>query len=347
MTLCKTLRDLLEGWVREPPGVRLTGISLDSRKILAGDAYIAVQGSENHGLEFALSAVEAGAVAVLHDGLQEPPALAVPSIRINGLGNKLGELASRFFAAPSELMTIAGVTGSNGKTSVAHYLAQSWQRVDGYAGMVGTLGYGPLGELRSGARTTKDAVHLQQVLAECVDMGLERLSMEVSSHALQQQCSQTVQFDAGIFTNLSRDHLDYHSDINDYAESKRRLFTVPSFAIINHDDWYGRKWFGELNGGMQILSFGLQKGAELRGEILSTNSFGMSLRINGPWGSEVVHTSLSGEFNASNLLATAGTLALLGMPWNQVLHQLEVMQPVPGRMMRQGGDVGQPLENAA
>jgi UDP-N-acetylmuramoyl-L-alanyl-D-glutamate--2,6-diaminopimelate ligase len=345
VTSSKTLQDLLEGWVREAPEVRLTGMSLDSRKIHAGDAFVAVQGMHNHGLEFARSAVTAGAVAVIHDGLQNPPALAVPSIRINGLGNRLGELASRFFAAPSELMTIAGVTGTNGKTSVAHFLAQSWQRVDGRAGMVGTLGYGPVGELRRGARTTPDALQLQRVLADCVDKGIERLSMEVSSHALHQQRSQTVQFDAGIFTNLSRDHLDYHSDMNDYAESKRRLFTeyAPSFAIINHDDCYGRKWFGELNGGMQMLSFGLEEGAELRGEICSMNSSGMSLRINGPWGSEVVHTGLLGKFNASNLLATAGTLALLGMPWNQVLHQLEVMQPVPGRMMRLGGDVGQPL----
>ncbi len=344
-----TLPELLEGWVENVPAVVLAGISLDNRNIEDGEAFVAVQGQLCHGLDYARAAVAAGAVAVIHDGLQTVSELGVPSIEVKDLGNKLGELASRYYVAPSEQMTIAGVTGTNGKTSVAHFLAQSWQRVYGNAGMVGTLGYGPVGKLQSGARTTPDALRLQQVLANCLTAGIEHLAMEVSSHALQQHRCQTVQFDAAVFTNLSRDHLDYHADMADYAAAKRLLFTdnAPSFAIINHDDAHGRKWFGELNGGMQMLSFGLGKGtkqgAELRAEVRSMDIDGMTIRINGPWGSEDVHTCLLGAFNASNLLATAGTLALLGMPWNRVLHQLELMQPVPGRMMRLGGDPGQPV----
>ncbi len=339
------LQELLEGWVGDAPAVNLAGISLDNRNIEIGDAFVAVQGQMSHGLDYAREAVAAGAMAVIHDGLRAVPELAVPNVKVSDLGNKLGELASRFYGAPSEQMTIAGVTGTNGKTSVTHYLAQSWQRVYGNAGMVGTLGYGPAGELQSGARTTPDALRLQQVLTGCVRTGIERLAMEVSSHALQQHRCQTVQFDAAVFTNLSRDHLDYHANMAEYAAAKRLLFTdyAPSFAIINHDDSYGRKWFGELNGGMQMLSFGLEEGAELRAKVLSTDIDGMTIRINGPWGSEVVRTCLLGEFNASNLLATAGTLALLGMPWHQVLHQIELMQPVPGRMMRMGGEQGQPV----
>lgn len=340
-----TLQELLVGWADEAPALRLTGMGLDNRNIKPGDAFVAVKGQSGHGLDYARAAVGAGAVAVIHDGLQAVPELDVPAIEVTGLGGKLGELASRFYAAPSEQMTIAGVTGTNGKTSVAHFLAQSWQRVYGNAGMVGTLGYGPLGHLQSGDRTTPDTLRLQQVLADCVKSGIEHLAMEVSSHALQQQRCQTVQFDAAIFTNLSRDHLDYHADMAGYAAAKRLLFTdyAPSFAIINHDDAYGRKWFGELNGGMQMLSFGLQKGAELRAKIRSVDINGMNIRITGPWGSEQVHTCLLGAFNASNLLAAAGTLVLLGMPWNLVLHQLELMQPVPGRMMRLGGQPGQPV----
>ena len=339
------LQELLEGWVAEAPALRLAGIGLDNRTIKPGEVFVAVQGQSGHGLDYAQAAVAAGAVAVIHDGLQVVPVLEVPTVRITGLGGKLGELASRFYGAPSEQMTIAGVTGTNGKTSVAHFLAQSWQRVYGNAGMVGTLGYGSLGDLQSGARTTPDAFRLQQVLADCVRSDIEHLAMEVSSHALQQQRSQTIQFDAAIFTNLSRDHLDYHPDMAAYAAAKRRLFTdhAPAFAIINHDDEHGRKWFGELNGGMQMLSFGLQKGAELRAEVLSTDITGMNVRVSGPWGSEEVHTGLLGEFNASNLLAAAGTLSLLGMPWNTVLHQIELMQPVPGRMMRLGGQADQPV----
>jgi UDP-N-acetylmuramoyl-L-alanyl-D-glutamate--2,6-diaminopimelate ligase len=343
--MAMTLFELLQGWVDEAPELRLTGVSLDNRNIQAGVAFVAVQGQMSHGLDYARSAVAAGAVVVIHDGLKAVPALNVPSVEVTGLGQKLGELASRFYAAPSEQMTLAAVTGTNGKTSVVHFLAQSWQRVYGNAGMVGTLGYGPVGKLQSGPRTTPDALRLQQVLADCVQSGIERLAMEVSSHALQQQRCQTLQFDAAIFTNLSRDHLDYHADMADYAAAKRLLFTdyAPSFAVINHDDAYGRKWFGELNGGMQMLSFGLGKDAELRAEVGSMDVNGMSIRINGPWGSEEIHTSLLGRFNASNLLATAGTLALLGMPWSHVLHQLEIIQPVPGRMMRLGGEKGQPV----
>jgi len=339
-----TLQELLEGWV-DAPATRLTGIGLDNRRINPGDAFVAVKGQLGHGLDYARAAVDAGAAAVIHDGLKTVPALDVPVARVEGLGDKLGELASRFYAAPSEQMLIAGVTGTNGKTSVAHFLAQSWQRVYGNAGMVGTLGYGPLGNLQSAEHTTPDTFRLQQVLAECVKTGIEHLAMEVSSHALQQHRCQTIQFDAAIFTNLSRDHLDYHHDMAGYAAAKRLLFTehAPSFAIINHDDAYGRKWFGELNGGMQMLSFGLQKGAELRGKIRSIDIDGMNIRMTGPWGSEEVHTCLLGEFNASNLLAAVGTLVLLGMPWHRALHQVELMQPVPGRMMRLGGNMGQPV----
>ena len=339
------LNELLEGWVEGSPEVRIGGIGLDNRKIKAGDAFVAVQGQLAHGLDFASAAVAAGAVAVIHDGLKAVPQLGVPVAEVKDLGNKLGELGSRYYSAPSEQMNIAGVTGTNGKTSVAHFLAQSWQRVYGNAGMVGTLGYGPLGNLQSGARTTPDSLRLQQSLADCVKDGVQHLAMEVSSHALQQHRCQTVQFDAAVFTNLTRDHLDYHIDMASYAAAKRLLFTeyAPAFAIINHDDAYGKKWFGELNGGMQMLSFGLLEGAELRAEISSIDIDGMNLKISGPWGTEQVHTSLLGKFNASNLLAAAGTLALLGMPWNRVLHQIELMQPVPGRMMRLGGHTGQPV----
>jgi len=339
------LHELLEGWVGQAPAVELTGVSLDNRQIEAGEAFVAVQGMASHGMDYAAAAVASGAVAVIHDGLRTIPDLGVPAVKVDGLGGKLGELGSRFYAAPSELMTIAGVTGTNGKTSVAHFLAQSWQRVYGHAGMIGTLGYGPVGKLRAPTRTTPDALQLQRVLSDCLKAGVERLAMEVSSHALQQQRCQTVQFDAAIFTNLSRDHLDYHLDMESYAAAKRLLFTdyAPPFAIINYDDEYGRKWFGELNGGMQVLSFGFGEGAELRAEVRSMDVSGMTVRISGPWGAEEIHTCLLGEFNASNLLATAGTLALLGMPWDQVLHQLELMQPVPGRMMRMGGDAGQPV----
>jgi len=324
------LHELLEGWVDDAPQVRLSGINPDNHTIEAGEAFVAVQGQLGHGLDYARAAVNAGAVAVIHDGLRVLPALDVPAVQIKGLGRKLGELASRYYAAPSELMTIAGVTGSNGKTSVAHYLAQSWQRVYGNAGVAGAPG---------NSRTTPGAFGVQQVLADCARSGIEHLAMEVSSDALKQQHLETVQFDAAILTNLCRNNFERP----DYAVAERLLFTeyAASFAIINHDDRHGRKWYSELNNGMQMLSFGLEKGAELRAEIQSMHIGGTTFRIDGPWGSERVHTGLLGEFNLSNLLATAATLALLGMPWHRILHQIELMQPVSQKMTHPGADQSQ------
>jgi UDP-N-acetylmuramoyl-L-alanyl-D-glutamate--2,6-diaminopimelate ligase len=337
------LHELLEGWVDDAPEVRLSGINLNKYAIEAGEAFVAIQGQMGHGLDDARFAVDAGAVAVIHDGLRALPALDVPVVQINDLGYKLGELASRYYAAPSELMTIAGVTGSNGKTSVAHYLAQSWQRVYGNAGMVGTLGNSPAGVFQYGEHTTPDAFGLQQVLADCASSGIEHLAMEISSEALKQQHVETVQFDVAILTNFGQAHAGHHSGSSDHEVAERLLFTdyAPSFAIINHDDSHGRKWYSELNGGMQMLSFGLAKDAELRAEIQSMGTGGTTFRIDGPWGSERVHTGLAGESNLMSLLASAGSLALLGMPWHRVLHQLEVMQAVPETMTCQGEDPGQ------
>ncbi|NND45638.1 MAG: UDP-N-acetylmuramoyl-L-alanyl-D-glutamate--2,6-diaminopimelate ligase [Xanthomonadales bacterium] len=340
-----SLRMLLEGWLGDPPDIAVAGLDLDSRRVESGHAFVAVEGAQGHGLDYVSEAVERGCVAVIHDGKRGEPDVDVPCVAVPELADRLGQLACRFWAAPSDLMTIAGVTGTNGKTSVAHFLAQSWQRRYGHAGIVGTLGYGQLDDLQRGERTTPDVLRLNEILARCLDDGVERVAMEVSSHALEQGRVQTVQFDAAVFTNLSRDHLDYHRDMEAYAASKKRLFTefAPQFAIINHDDMTGRAWIGELDRDTQVLGYGLAPGAELGGEILGTDADGMYVRVNGPWGKSEFRTGLIGAFNVSNLLATAGTLSLLGMDWDEVIAELEMMTPVPGRMLRLGGEPGQPV----
>jgi UDP-N-acetylmuramoyl-L-alanyl-D-glutamate--2,6-diaminopimelate ligase len=345
MTYGMSLRALLGTWVAACPEVAIAGLSQDSRTIRPGDAFVAVQGAGGHGMEHAGQAVRKGAVAVICDEFASPGSLDVPVVRIEGLRECMGEIAARFWAAPSDLMTVAGVTGTNGKTSVAHFLAQAWQQTGGAGGLIGTLGYGALGELQGGDRTTPDVFRLNEILAGLLDRGVDHVAMEVSSHALEQGRCQTVQFDAAVFTNLSRDHLDYHADMQAYAASKKRLFTefAPRFAIINRDDLTGRAWIGELSGSQQVLAYGLAPGAELHAEILAMDADGMSLQLRGPWGDSRLRTSLLGAFNASNLLAAAGTLALLGMDWDEVTRVLEMVRPVPGRMMRLGGDPGQPL----
>jgi len=266
-------------------------------------------------------------------------------VSIENLGARLSSLAARFFHAPSDRLVIAGITGTNGKTSTAHFISQAWQRNYGHAGMIGTIGYGALNNLQPAHLTTPDALSVQRMLAECIDHGVDRVAMEVSSHALEQGRCADIAFDVAVFTNLSRDHLDYHGTMERYAAAKRRLFTdcLPGFAVINHDDEFGKTLIKELQGVTEVLSYGTNGSSELRARVVSMDSAGMTLSLSSPWGGGTLHTALLGRFNVSNLMATAGTLALLGMPWDQLMHQLEIMHPVPGRMHCMGGERNQPV----
>jgi len=340
-----SVQTLLEGWCDTVPDRVITGLSLDSRRIEPGQAFVAVSGATAHGLAFARQAESRGATVVIHDGQADVPVLGIPTVIVPELGNRLSSLGARFFHNPSDQLTVAGVTGTNGKTSTAHFIAQAWQRTSGDAGLIGTIGYGPLAALKPANMTTPDPLSLQGMLAECIEQGVERLTMEVSSHALDQGRCDDVAFDAAVFTNLSRDHLDYHGTMEAYAAAKRRLFIDchPRFAIVNQDDALGKSLIAEIRNGTEVLSYGTNGSSELRGSVLSMDSLGMTLRLASPWGGAEVHTGLLGAFNLSNLLAAAGTLALLGMPWSRVMDQLEIMHAVPGRMHCLGGEPGQPV----
>ncbi len=339
-----SLGTLLEGWCDQPPDCIVHGLSMDSRAVAPGDAFVAVGGSTSHGLHYAADAVRHGAVAVLHDGRGELPPLDVPLVEVPGLGDRVSALAARFFHAPSERLVVAGVTGTNGKTSTAHFIAQGWQRSSGAAGFIGTLGHGSLKQLKPATLTTPDPISVQRMLAACIDEGVERVAMEVSSHALEQGRCADVAFEAAVFTNLSRDHLDYHGSMERYAAAKRRLFVDcrPRFSVVNADDPFGVTLASELAGQGQVLTYGTDGNAELRARVVGMDASGMNLELDGPWGKGAVHTGLLGRFNVSNLLAAAGTLALLGMPWLEVMHEIELMHPVPGRMHIMGGDREQP-----
>jgi UDP-N-acetylmuramoyl-L-alanyl-D-glutamate--2,6-diaminopimelate ligase len=344
-----SLSTLLEGWVdREhlPAGdaVIALGLSLDSRKVKKGDIFVAVSGGASHGMQFAKEAEARGAVAILHDGQLDSGTgsvhVQIPLVQVSNLGGQLSALAARFFHAPSDRLEVTGVTGTNGKTSTAHFIAQAWQRVAGNAGLIGTIGYGALSKLQPAELTTPDAISVQRMLSECIDCGVEHVAMEVSSHALEQGRCADVAFQAAVFTNLTRDHLDYHGSMEAYGAAKRRLFTEcrPRFAIINRDDEFGRNLISELGSRQEVLSYGTNGNAELSSKIIQMDSSGMVLELSSPWGGGRLRTALLGRFNVSNLLAAAGSLVLLGMPWNQVMHQLELMQPVPGRMHLLGGE---------
>jgi UDP-N-acetylmuramoyl-L-alanyl-D-glutamate--2,6-diaminopimelate ligase len=340
-----SVQTLLEGWCDGVPDLVITGVALDSRRIQPGQAFVAVAGGNTHGMAFAAQARANGATVVIHDGQAEVPPLDIPDVAVPGLGNRLSALGARFYHHPSDHLTVAGVTGTNGKTSTAHYIAQAWQRTSSDAGLIGTIGYGPMKALKPADMTTPDPISLQAMLADCLDLGVEKVAMEVSSHALDQGRCDDVAFDVAVFTNLTRDHLDYHGSMEAYAAAKRRLFTDcrPRFAVVNCDDAFGKTLSAGVAPGTEVLTYGTNGSTELRAALLQMDSSGMRISISSPWGGGELHSGLLGAFNVSNLLATAGTLALLGMPWCRVMHQLEMMHPVPGRMHCLGGECSQPV----
>ena len=267
MSCPMSMQTLLEDWCDQVPEVVIDGIGLDSRNIQPGQAFIAVAGETTHGMAHASQAEARGAKVIIHDGLATVPALSIPAVAVPGLGKKLSRLASRFYHAPSDQLAVAGITGTNGKTSTAHFIAQAWQREEGKAGLIGTIGYGRLDRLKTATMTTPDPISLQAMLSDCVDQGLEKVAMEVSSHALAQGRCDDVAFDAAVFTNLSRDHLDYHGSMEAYEAAKRRLFTDcrPRFAVINHDDPVGKSLIRHVADSTQVLSYGTNGSSELRG----------------------------------------------------------------------------------
>ncbi|MCC6207758.1 MAG: UDP-N-acetylmuramoyl-L-alanyl-D-glutamate--2,6-diaminopimelate ligase [Gammaproteobacteria bacterium] len=344
------LSTLLQGLVAVDAGndPEIAGLETDSRRIVPGDLFLACSGGRTHGAEYIDAAVRAGARAVVYEpdarvSLSMMEQCGVPLVGIAGLGRQLGVIAARFYEDPSRDMLVIGITGTNGKTSVCHYLAQALLRDGAPCGVIGTLGYGAYGALRPGAYTTPDAVTLQAELAVMRAAGIRRVVMEVSSHALEQERVRGVAFDAAIFTNLTRDHLDYHGDLTAYAFAKQKLFLVPglSYAVINEDDPFGRELQAGLARPIVGVSYGLGEGIGrvdgvryVRGAVARRDLSGMELRIRSSWGEGALHTALLGDFNVSNLLAVLAMLLLMELPFDEALARLENLGAVPGRMER-------------
>lgn len=326
----------------------VSGLTLDSRKASGGDAFFALRGSKGHGIEFAASAVRRGAQLVL----AESPAVAcedpgVPVLWIDGLREQVGEIAARFHGRPSESLHMVGITGTNGKTSCVQLLAQALTLLGHRAASIGTLGAGVHGQLHEGERTTPDALTVQRLLAEFRDADVSHVAMEVSSHALEQGRVAAVEFEVATFTNLSRDHLDYHGSMQAYGEAKAKLFAWPGLraAVINIDDAFGQALAGRLPAGVKTLRFSMadDADAEIAASQVVTSSEGLFFKLRTPWGSRAIHSHLLGRFNVANLLAVVGCLGALGESFARIVTVLEQLQPVNGRMNRLGGLHGQPL----
>ncbi|HET9031914.1 MAG TPA: UDP-N-acetylmuramoyl-L-alanyl-D-glutamate--2,6-diaminopimelate ligase [Dokdonella sp.] len=328
--------------------VVVRGLSLDSRNIDAGDAFVALQGTRQHGIDFAAKALARGASIVL---AEVAPAITAERLDgdvlwIEGLRKKLGLIAARFHGDPSRSMRITGVTGTNGKTSVVQLLAQALNRMGRSAATIGTLGAGMHGRVDAGERTTPDAINQQRLLATFLAAAATDVAMEVSSHALDQDRVNGIQFNVAVFTNLSRDHLDYHGDMATYAAAKQRLFAMPglSAAVVNIDDPFGRQLMVSLPGGITRLGYAIENAhAEIRAIDVETRASGLQFTLRTPEGEGRIESNLLGRFNVSNLLAVAASLTALGHKFDDIRVALSQLEPVRGRMSRLGGDTLQPL----
>lgn len=356
------LGDLVAGFADASSSIgerQVSALTLDSRAVLPGTLFLACQGERVHGLAFADEAARKGASAVLgeptEDWTREAMALlqaraGVPVLPVDDLGARVSALADRFHGEPSAHLEVFGVTGTNGKTSVTHYLAQALG-AELSCGIIGTLGNGFPGDLRPATQTTPDAVALQSNLAELRAHGARAVAMEVSSHGLDQHRTAAVRFSHAIFTNLSRDHLDYHGDMTAYGAVKGRLFAAPGlrWVVVNLDDPFHDQILAELSDHVRVAAYGLDTDTAppercdlwVRAEV-QARPLGLHLKVESSVGAGALDAPLIGRFNASNLLAVLAVMLSRGLPLGRALRELARVRGVPGRMELFGGN-GAPL----
>jgi UDP-N-acetylmuramoyl-L-alanyl-D-glutamate--2,6-diaminopimelate ligase len=344
------LDHLLQGIAETPNAGQLvvSGLALDSRRVNAGNAFFALRGTRGHGIEFVAGAVQRGARVVLAEA---PPVAhidpGVPVLWIDGLHTFVGEIAARFFNRPSESLRIIGVTGTNGKTSTVQLLVQALEQLGHRAASIGTLGAGLHGQLREGERTTPDAIAVQESLAQFRDAGATHVAMEVSSHALDQGRVAAVAFDVAAFTNLTRDHLDYHGSMEAYGAAKAKLFEWPGLGVasINIDDAFGSELAAKLPRSIKLLrtSAAGADAADVTATNIVTSAEGIAFDLHTPWGDASVRSPLLGRFNVANLLTVTGCLGAMGESFERVVASVPTLAPVNGRMNRIGGTARLPL----
>ena len=330
--------------ILERLGIKVDTLVNDSRKALPGSVFVAYPGETRDGRDYIAQAVAQRVDGVLWeaDHYQWDPALAIPNAGVSGLRERSGEIAARVYGEPARALHMVGVTGTNGKTSVAHWIAQAFSQLARKTAVIGTVGNGFPEALTPALNTTPDAIELQQRLAQYRQQGASACAMEVSSHGLVQGRLNGTVFDVAVLTNLSRDHLDYHGDMDSYAAAKARLFAWPGleWAVLNTDDAFGRRLEAECVSA-RVAGYGFQRGAVVAQRVRLSQA-GLHLRVHSDWGDADLEAPLLGRFNAANLLAVLTTLLVSGVKLDDACRALAHITPPPGRMQTLGGD-GHPL----
>ncbi|CAG0974735.1 UDP-N-acetylmuramoyl-L-alanyl-D-glutamate--2, 6-diaminopimelate ligase [Methylophilaceae bacterium] len=323
-------------------GVKATGITADSRKVAQGSLFLAYPGALLDGRRFIGEAVAQGASAVVweSEGFAWDARWQVPNLAVHDLRANRGMVADSFYGHPSQKLWMVGVTGTNGKTSCTHWLAQAMGLLGRRTALVGTLGNGFPGALSHAINTTPDPILLHGMLADYLQQGAQAITMEVSSHGLEQGRVNGVHFDVAVLTNLSRDHLDYHGDMASYAAEKRKLFDWDGLAcsILNLDDELGRQIADEFAAkDKSFVTYGFSPDAMVRASGLTFTEHGLSMEVSTPQGDAVVSASVLGRFNASNLLAVLATLLASDVGIDDAVRAIGQVRPVAGRMQQLGG----------
>lgn len=357
-----SLSSLLEGVdvVGVMPAVEVSGVAMDSRQLARGDVFLACAGYRSHGLDYLQQALDAGVSAVLADVTSEwlPGKIdalseksSVPVIAVTGLGDAASMIAGRFYGNPSHDLPVIGITGTNGKTSCSQFIANAFEGKRKVA-VLGTLGNGFPGELVPSTHTTMDPVSVQAALALLKTQHAEMVAMEVSSHALQQGRVSDVQFDMAVLTNFSRDHLDYHGTMADYASAKSLLFKMSALksVLINADDELGKRLVDELaTSPVRLVAYGESVDdtaagndidAWLRIGSVRTLPHGLSFTVVSSWGEADIKLSLLGRFNVSNAVVALGVMLECGVGFDEAIKSLAQLKTVRGRMEMFGGDTG-------
>ncbi|MFO7535550.1 MAG: UDP-N-acetylmuramoyl-L-alanyl-D-glutamate--2,6-diaminopimelate ligase [Kiritimatiellia bacterium] len=337
MKLEMLLAALPEAQCRGSASREIAGLACDSRQVRPGWLFIAIPGNKLNGANFIEDALTRGAAAVVAEQAG-PPLKDVTVIRVANAREALARLASAFYGRPSARLRVAGVTGTNGKTTVT-YLVRDILEAAGYpCGLIGTVEYRLGNRVIPAARTTPDPLTLQSCFSQMLQNGCTAAVMEVSSHALDQERAWGIEFDAAVFTNLTQDHLDYHGTMESYFEAKKKLFLAigrgskTASAIVNLDDPYGRRLASDPGIAARMLTYGRSPDALIRAEEVRLSASGSAFRVVSPWGGGEAALRLLGGYNVSNALAALAVCGCLGLPLPVILKRLAELHAVPGRL---------------